>query len=134
MHKLLIALFIFIVTIGDAFSQSNDIKEFYQPQFEKISVKPMCPASVPGQASCMAYGSILKVQTILGCLDELVFFNTQIEKENGVVNVYIMSLASYDKDNAVVRCFAPNKVIKDIMIDDMGFKAVKIHHMNLMNL
>lgn len=97
--------------------QYSKVLDFYQGDFELISLKPLCPPTLPDGVSCMAIGSRAVVKSYAGCLGKEAFFDTQVISERGLTKIYITSLIKTDFDmESRVRCIKPVEIIKDIIL------------------
>lgn len=122
-------LLLTLLVASAAFANSlpQPVLDFYQPEFELISIEPMCPPSVPGAASCMAIGTVAKVRAYVGCLGEKAFFDAQVRSENGLTNIYINALAKTNSDlEARVRCIRAQTIVERIILPSHYFGEVKV--------
>lgn len=111
--KILLSMAILMTTV---FASTKPVMDFYQGNFELVEVAPMCPPSVPGGASCMAIGSIIKVKAYAGCLGEKAFFNAQVVSERGLTKVFITSLIKTDLNmEARIRCAKPQIITERVL-------------------
>lgn len=109
--------------MGLSFSAFSHIEEpqYYAPEFRIVSVRPMCPRTIPGGAVCMGLGSIVTVETTLGgCLDDLLFSDFQERDFGGAVELYAVGVAKVDPKSKVVRCVRANKVRKTVTVNGLG--------------
>jgi hypothetical protein len=102
------------------------------------SVKPLCP-SVPGQVSCAAVGSMVKVKVSLGgCLDTLggYFSSFKIVNGKGVLSFGAINIAN--EGSRVARCYtAPIAIVtiyvpfegKTVVLEQMDFRGNNLPQM-----
>jgi len=111
-----------IALMGLSFSGFAYEKEpqYYAPEFRITSVRPMCPRSIPGGAVCMGLGSVVTVETTLGCLDKLMFSDFEERSFGGGVELYAVGVAKADPKSKVVRCVRANKITKTITVNSLG--------------
>ncbi|MBA2405727.1 MAG: hypothetical protein H0V66_13200 [Bdellovibrionales bacterium] len=108
--KMFLAL-LTLVTLQTAFAQEyTKLKDgdmnLSGAEAKITSVKPVCPR-VPGQVSCMAYGSIVKIKVSLnGCLDTLGghFSSFKIVNGKGVLAFGAINIAN--ESSRVAMCYA----------------------------
>lgn len=118
MKKLLTVALMGLSFSGFAYEEEP---QYYVPEFRVVSVRPMCPRSVPGGASCMGLGSVVTVETTLGgCLDKLMFSDFQERSFGGGVELYAVGVAKVDPKSKVVRCIRANTVRKTITVNGLG--------------
>ena len=111
-----------IALMGLSFSSFayEEEPQYYAPEFRVVSVRPMCPRSIPGGAVCMGLGSIVTVETTLACLDKLMFSDFQERSFGGGVELYAVGVAKVDPKSKVVRCVRPNTVRKTVNVNGLG--------------
>lgn len=94
------------------------INTFYQPSYEIIDISPICPPVSPGNITCMAIGSKVKIKSVLnGCLDDVVFINDQLQNVSFErVNLVITAVAKSDPRNVQVRCVKMPEDVRTIIV------------------
>lgn len=98
---------------------------YYATEFKVVSVKPMCPRSIPNGAVCMGLGSIVTVEASLnGCLDELLFSDFDHRISRGAIELYAVGVAKMDPKSLAAYCTGMPKVRKTITISSPG--AIKL--------
>jgi hypothetical protein len=106
---------------------NGKVLDFYQGEFELVSVEPLCPPTLPDGISCMAIGSKVKVKTYAGCLGKEAYFDTQVVSLRDSTNIYITSLIKTNLDmEARIRCIKPVEIIKDIILPSHMYGNVEI--------
>ena len=95
---------------------------YYAPEFRIVNVRPMCPRTVPGGATCMGLGSVVTVETTLeGCLDKLVYSDFEVRNGNrGSVELHAVGLAKWDPKSLAAYCIRSNTIRKTITVDAVG--------------
>ena len=85
-----------------------------------LSVKPLC-GHVPGQVSCMAYGSIVKIEVGLqGCLDSLGGYHSAFRMKNGKGVLSFGALNISNRKSMTTRCYRQATVEVDVMVPFEG--------------
>lgn len=126
----LTVIFGFIATSSATTLERQD--EYYQPEYEFVSVQPMCPNSVPGEAVCLAYGAMITIKaTLRGCLDKVEFIQVNHVKEDNKVKLNVVAVAKWDADNILVRCIQQNVVTKTVPVPYMSFEAVEVNNIEI---
>jgi hypothetical protein len=70
-----------------------------------IKVTPLCPTPAPGEVTCMAYGSKVKVKVKLnGCLDRFAGHFSRFEIINGKGILYFGALNMFNKASMAAFC------------------------------
>lgn len=124
--KLLITTFLFVSFSITAFAADQRVLTFYQPSFEIVSAKPICPVT-DGGIRCMAYGTKVKIKAQLrGCLDKANLVKTQTRISEGIISIYVVSVAESNPKNDVVRCVKIPEVFQTVMVGTENYKAINI--------
>ena len=108
-----------ISTVASAnFETAN---EYYAAKFRITKISPMCPTTVPNGASCFGLGSIVHVEAVLGCGDELLFAKfDEVDNNNGTVDLFASSLVRTTAKPGQMRCMAITMVKRDIPVHALG--------------
>jgi hypothetical protein len=103
-----------------AVSAQDFAPKYYSAHFDITKVSPMCPATIPTGAQCMAFGSIVEISAHIGCIDKVVYKNIQVVRNNGTIEIHAVSVIKKDPKADVVRCYRANTIKEIVPVHDMG--------------
>jgi hypothetical protein len=119
--KLIIALLTMTLSLA---SFATDFKEgdlgLVASQGKIISVSPICP-KVPGQMSCMAIGSKIKIEVALpGCVDRLASYSSKLIVVDDRAVLYFSATSITTEMSTRARCVKMPTATVTVFVDFEG--------------
>lgn len=89
----------------------------YSPIWKIKKVSPMCPNDIPAGAVCFGLGSIVTVETTIGCADTLLSKEFDVWENN---EIHVNSIAKRHPKADVIRCVRAQTIQDTVLVPMPG--------------
>lgn len=89
----------------------------YSPIWKITKVSPMCPNNIPSGAQCFGLGSIVTVETTIGCADTLLSKDFDVWENN---EIHVSSLAKRHPKADLIRCVRAQRITDTVLVHMPG--------------
>lgn len=89
----------------------------YSPIWKITKVSPMCPNTIPDGAVCFGLGSIVQVETTIGCADKLLSKRFDVWDNN---EIHVQSLVKQHPQAPLIRCVRAQVLTDTVLVPTPG--------------
>lgn len=100
-----------------AVSAQSHLPPYYSAEFSIRKVSPMCPATIPAGAQCMGFGSIVEIESVIGCADKVVSKRIEVWGNN---EIHTDVLVKRHPKSDLIRCMQAQVLKETVLVHSPG--------------